>query len=202
MFTGIIRQLGSIASLEQQPEAAIIMVTTKLAPKVREGDSIAVNGACLTVLEATTNQIMFRLMRETLNKTNLGNLQEKDIVNLERPVAAGERFDGHFVLGHVDGVATIINIDAIGDDRIFSFTPSANFMPLLIKKGSVALDGVSLTVVDIHPANSLRSKDIFTVSLMPYTLDHTTFGFRKVGQQVNLEIDMIAKHVERIMENR
>ena len=195
MFTGIIRHLGTVTSFEQQPNAAIVVVTTDVASQVAEGDSVAVNGACLTALEHDASTITFRLMQETLMKTNLGELTEGAQLNLERSVAAGERFDGHFVLGHVDGVATISAREPVGDDRVFTFTPPTELTPFLIDKGSVAIDGVSLTVVEA------RDND-FTASIMPYTLEHTTFGSRGVGDQVNIELDMIAKHVGRIMDNR
>lgn len=194
MFTGIIRHRGTIASFNRQPDAAVISIETALATEVAEGDSLAVNGACLTVLEHNPKTITFRLMKETLDRTNLGQLEKESIVNLERPVAAGERFDGHFVLGHVDGVAKIAAIEEAGDDRIFVFEPPTDITKYLIPKGSIALDGVSLTIVEAH-------KQSFTVSIMPYTLEHTTFGQAKRGDHVNIEVDMVAKHVARLLQN-
>lgn len=191
MFTGIIRHLGTIQTISPtQDSASIFTLSTPLSSSLTEGDSIAVNGACLTVLSHTDTSLELRLMQETLAKTNLGQLTEGDSVNLERPLSVGERLDGHFVQGHVDAVCEITNLTEAGDDRIFTFKPPQDLLPYLIPKGSVALDGVSLTVVDV-------TDDAFTVSIMPYTLEHTTFGSRAVHSMVNIEVDMIGKYVRR-----
>jgi riboflavin synthase len=165
-----------------------------LAQEVTAGDSVAVQGACLTVLTHTGQSLEFRLMDETLQRTNLGKLRIGSGVNLERPVAAGERFDGHFVMGHVDATCTVRAIQKLGGDKIFTFTLPADLSPYLIGKGSVTLDGVSLTVVKIFDGE-------FTVSMMPYTLEHTTFGKTAAGDAVNIEVDMIGKYVVAALRN-
>jgi len=193
MFTGIIRELGRISDRDSRGDGIVLTLSRPAAwSDLREGDSVAVNGACLTVLSLTDTVWQVRLMHETLAKTNLGDLAKGLAVNLERPVAAGERFDGHFVLGHVDGVAAVADITEAGDDRIFRFIPPPTLLPYFIPKGSVALNGVSLTIVEVGP-------DSFTVSIMPYTLDKTTFGATRVGDRVNVEVDMIAKHLARLI---
>ncbi|MEX1112579.1 MAG: riboflavin synthase [Candidatus Andersenbacteria bacterium] len=189
MFTGIIRHMGTIEKVGDEADGAkVFTIATPLSKELHEGDSVAVNGACLTVLTATATIWQMRLMQETLAKTNLGALTVSSAVNLERPLAIGDRLDGHFVQGHVDGVCTISDIQPAGDDRVFTFTPSPSLLPYVIDKGSVALDGVSLTVVAI-------TDGAFTVSIMPYTLEHTTFGTRAIGDSVNIEVDMIGKYV-------
>jgi len=193
MFTGIIRSLGKVTQVAQEDGAVVLTVGGEVAPPLAEGDSVAVNGACLTALSVTQDSFVLRLMQETLDKTNLGDLQVGSVVNLERPLTGGQTLDGHFVLGHVDGVSEVVAITAVGEDRIFTFKPPQDLMKYLIPKGSVALDGVSLTVVDVHD-------DTFTVSIMPYTLQHTTFGQAAVGYQVNMEADMIAKQVVSVLE--
>ena len=201
MFTGIIREVGYVRDLDRSGDGMILTFTRPASfGNLREGDSVAVNGTCLTVLSADSTSWQVRLMHETLAKTNLGELQPQALVNLERPVAAGERFDGHFVLGHVDGVAEIVKITPVGDDRVMHVRlpagqagPPSDLIRYIIPKGSVALDGVSLTVVDVLP-------DSFTVSCMPYTLEKTTFGATKVGDHVNVEVDMIAKHIAQFVK--
>lgn len=195
MFTGIIRHKGTIANVSTKPDGVYLRVTSSLGNEVAEGDSVAVNGACLTVLTRTVSDLTFRLMQETLNKTSLGEGAVGSSLNLERPVAAGERFDGHFVLGHVDGTATVKVIQKVSNDSIFTLQPLQHLMRFIIPKGSIALDGVSLTIVDC-------STNDFTVSIMPYTLEHTTFGGLEVGNLVNIEVDMIAKHVSALLQQQ
>lgn len=185
--------MGEITSNKLEKKASLLTIASPLSGDVREGDSVAVNGACLTVLESSP--IKFRLMAETLKKTNLGELRAGQPVNLERPVAAGEHFDGHFVMGHVDGVCKVVAIKKVGDDKIFMFRAPKKLLVYIIPKGSVALNGVSLTVVEIH-------KNEFTVSMMPYTLQHTTFGKTKIDDEINVEVDMIGKYVERYLDLR
>ncbi|MEX0650257.1 MAG: riboflavin synthase [Candidatus Andersenbacteria bacterium] len=191
MFTGIIRHLGTIENIRDEADGAkVFSIGTELGRDLQEGDSVAVNGACLTVLSADKTSWQLRLMRETLAKTNLGTLAVNSAVNLERPLVVGDRLDGHFVQGHVDGVCKIVSIEPVGNDRIFTFQPTnqLTILPYLVSKGSVALDGVSLTVVEVNSS-------VFTVSIMPYTLEHTTFGQREIGDTVNIEVDMIGKYV-------
>lgn len=186
--------MGEVTANTKEGKASLITISSSSLGEVSAGDSVAVNGACLTVLNVGS-ALMFRLMDETLQRTNLGSLGEGSQVNLERPVAAGERFDGHFVMGHVDGVAEITEIQKVGQDKIFTFRVSDSLLPYLIEKGSVTLDGVSLTIVRVL-------EEGFTVSMMPYTLEHTTFGKSRVGERVNIEVDMIGKYVKRYLDLR
>lgn len=192
MFTGIIRHLGTIAHAEGDSTERYLTIKADLARDLSPGDSVAVNGACLTVLRATETAWEARLMAETLRRTNLGNLRSGDFVNLERPLRAGQPLDGHFVLGHVDGQATVVSITPAGADRIFTFEIESSLTPYLVPKGSVALDGVSLTVVEL-------SGHRFTVSMMPYTLEHTTFGRVGEGYRANIETDVLGKYAARLL---
>lgn len=195
MFTGIIRDLGVVSDLTRAGESVELSLERPATfVNMRVGDSVAVNGACLTVLMIDSDQWQVRLMHETLAKTSLGQLTVGSTVNLELPLVVGARLDGHFVHGHIDGVAEIVDIAAVGDDRVLRFQPPSDLMTYFMAKGSVALDGVSLTIVDTFD-------DSFTVSLMPYTLEHTTFGTARVGQHVNVEADMLGKYVARLINH-
>jgi riboflavin synthase len=185
MFTGIIRTIGQISNIETEKDDAVVLTITTPSSDLHEGDSVSVNGVCLTVLSNSTESWTARLMQETLNKTNLGNLTVDQPVNLELPVQASDALHGHIVQGHVDGTGKITVITPKGDDRIFEIHASPQVLKNIIQKGSIALEGVSLTVVDITEMS-------FTVSLMPYTLSHTTLGEKKIGDVLNIETD---KHV-------
>ncbi len=190
MFSGIIRHLGTMAErTEEKDDAVVLWIKTELSKDLHEGDSVAVNGVCLTVLHTKKSTWQARLMQETIQRSNLGQLAVGDLVNIEQPLSLQGFIDGHLVQGHVDGTSKIRQITQLGDDRIFSFQMPEELASYLIPKGSIALDGVSLTVVE-------AKKDLCTVSIMPYTLDHTTFGKRQVGDIVNVEIDMISKYVK------
>ncbi len=188
MFTGIIRHQGIIKNISTDDSGALVLtITTEISSQLHEGDSVAVNGVCLTVLTQTDSAWTARLMQETLNKTNLKNLQINQKINLELSMQAGEGLHGHVVQGHVDGTATMKTIAPVGDDRVYTLSVSKSILKNIVAKGSVALDGVSLTVVDVFATS-------FTVSLMPYTLTHTTLGEKKVGDALNIETDK-QKHV-------
>lgn len=194
MFTGIIRQLGSIKDTKSDTDGSVLLdIEMPNTAELREGDSVAVNGVCLTVLDATKETWKARLMHETLQKTNLGKLQKGQSINIEQSLKASDSLDGHFVQGHVDGTVSIIAITPKGDDKIFTFSLPKSLQKLIVPKGSVSLNGVSLTIVDVL-------SDSFTVSMMPYTVEHTTFGQSKVDDVVNIETDMLAKHVVAILE--
>lgn len=195
MFTGIIRELGTITDREETPDGLILTIASPLAATLQGGDSVAVNGACLTALAVAPDSWTVRLMQETIARTNLGTLAPNQRVNLERPVQAGQAFDGHFVLGHVDDVSTVTARTDREGDVMYTFRPPARLLPYLIPQGSIALDGVSLTIVAI-------ADDQFTVSMMPYTLAHTTFGDSAAGNLINTEVDMLAKHVARLLQAR
>lgn len=200
MFTGIIREMGTITAIareeaRQDPfNGVLLTITSSSAATLVPGDSMAVNGVCLTVLSHTNDTWQARLMAETLQRTNLGALTIGSLVNLERPLAVGQTLDGHFVQGHVDARCQVTAIASAGDDKIFTFLPPPALLPYIVPKGSVALDGVSLTVVAL-------TDDSFTISFMPYTLEHTTFGTATEGYQANLEVDMLGKYVASLLRH-
>ena len=196
MFTGIVEELGTVAELEQQSDAVRLTVraATVLAD-AEPGDSIAVNGCCLTVSERTEHSFTADVMAETLAKTGLGALGTGDRVNLERAVTAGTRLGGHLVQGHVDAVAHVVRRDPGEHWDVVTVSLPDQLAPYLVDKGSITVDGVSLTVVEV-------GNDAFTVSLIPETLRRTTLGFREPGDAVNLEVDVIGKYVARQLQLR
>jgi riboflavin synthase len=196
MFTGIVEELGTVEALERQSDAVRLTVraTTVLADAAL-GDSIAVNGCCLTVAERTGHTFTADVMAETLAKTGLGALGTDDRVNLERAVTAGTRLGGHLVQGHVDAVAHVVRREPGEHWDVVTVSLPHELAPYLVDKGSITVDGVSLTVVEVGP-------DAFTVSLIPETLRRTTLGFRQPGDAVNLEVDVIGKYVARQLELR
>ncbi len=194
MFTGIIERVGLVAAIEVKPDSARISIeAAELAAEVGLGDSVAVNGACLTVAERDGARIAFDAVRETLDRTNLSDLEPGSPVNLERALRAGGRLDGHMVQGHVDTTGRVDRVERSGDDVVFAVACEPDFAELLVEKGSVAIDGVSLTVVGVE-------KQGFDVVLIPYTLRETTLGKRKSGERLNLEADILGKYVKRYIE--
>lgn len=200
MFTGIVEELGTVHAVVDQSDAIRLTVqATTVLDDVRLGDSISVNGCCLTVAATETSRDSDRvdlwtadLMQETLDRTSLAGVQPGDRVNLERAVTASSRLGGHIVQGHVDGVGTIVSRTPSEHWEVVEVSLPADLEPYLVEKGSITVDGVSLTVVDVHPES-------FTISLIPETLARTTLGFREVGDRVNLETDVIAKHVAKLV---
>ena len=193
MFTGIVEELGSVADVVDRGDAVRLTVeaTTVLAG-TGPGDSIAVNGCCLTVVEHDGRRWSADVMQETLDKTSLRAVAPGDRVNLERAVTVEKRLGGHVVQGHVDGVGTVLDRRPSEHWEVLEVSLPADLGRYLVDKGSVAVDGVSLTVVT-------AGRDRFTVSLIPETLARTTLGLRRPGDPVNLEVDVIAKHVERLL---
>ena len=192
MFSGIIEELGTVKLLNKGGTIAKLRVSApKLAEGTQPGQSILVNGVCLTVVEVKQDSLEFDLMQESLKCTSLGALREADKVNLERALRADGRLDGHFVTGHIDATAIITKKQQIGSDVIIEVRPPEELLGYIALKGSVALDGVSLTV----SALSARS---FCVSLIPYTLAGTTLGLKKEQETINLECDILAKYVKRL----
>ncbi len=193
MFTGIIEEVGSVALIERQgPGGRIVIVSTKCFEDLQLGDSLAVNGACLTVVRTGENKITADLSPETLDRTNLGDLSPGDPVNLERSLAVGDRLGGHWVQGHVDGRAHLVKSAPEGDGYRMTFAPPPELMHEMISKGSVTLDGVSLTIA------RLGSED-FDVAIIPFSWENTNLSHRKVGEELNLETDLIGKYVARIL---
>lgn len=193
MFTGIIEHLGKVKQVKLQASSAIIVVDVgPLSDDVNPGDSIAINGACLTVTQIKDSGVYFDVSTETLSKTTIGRLKTSDNVNIERSLKMGDKLGGHFVTGHVDGVGVINKVENEPGQCTVWFSVSEELTNMMIKKGSVAVDGISLTIVEIRDG-------LFSVALIPYTLEATTLGFKKVGQKVNIETDMLGKWVKRIL---
>ncbi len=194
MFTGIIEHLGKVKQINLQTNSAVIAVDigSSLISGVIPGDSIAINGTCLTVTQIKDKVVYFDVSTETLGKTVIGNLSISDNVNIERSLKIGDKLGGHFVTGHVDCVGTISKIENEPGQCTIWFSVSNDISNMMIKKGSVAIDGISLTIVDLK-------EKLFSVALIPFTLDATKLGFKKVGQKVNIEKDMLGKWVKRIL---
>ena len=202
MFTGIVEELGTVEAVERQSDAVRLTVRADIVLEdTALGDSIAVNGCCLTVVSTgssdgnATDLWTADVMAETLAKTGLGSLTAGDRVNLERAVTVGSRLGGHLVQGHVDGVGYVVGREPGDNWEVVTFSMPHELAPYLVDKGSITVDGVSLTVVEAH-------RDGFTVSLIPETLRRTTLGFRAPGDAVNLEDDVIGKYVARQLELR
>jgi riboflavin synthase len=189
MFTGLVEALGSVDRLDADGAGCgLIIREVGLAPELTIGQSVAVNGACLTVVARDADTFRFQVGPETLGRTNLGELAPGDRVNLERSLRVGDRLDGHLVQGHVDGLGRIASRRRQGDWDLVCFTCAAELAAQMVSKGSVAVDGVSLTLVDVSTAG-------FSVALIPHTLEKTTLGFKHPGDTVNLETDVLAKYV-------
>jgi len=196
MFSGIVEARGTVAELRSEPPGCRLIVREpKIAEAAKVADSISVNGCCLTVIETSGPTFAFQAGPETLARTNIGDLKPGSFVNLERALAVGDRLGGHFVTGHIDGVGTLQSREDHGDWSFFWFELPRRLSRQMASKGSVAVDGVSLTIVDSGP-------DRFSVALIPYTLAVTTLGPLQAGEKVNLETDVLAKYVERLIEAR
>jgi riboflavin synthase len=197
VFTGLIADLGSVREVERGAEGATLEISTLLARELREGDSVAVNGVCLTATSVGEESFRAQAMAETLRRSCLESLQSGSPVNLELALRADGRLGGHIVQGHVDGTGTIEGIREEGFARVLDIEldagPGEGLARYMVEKGSVAVDGVSLTVSELR-------EDGFSVSLIPETLARTSLGGAAIGDRVNLEADMLAKHVERLME--
>jgi len=202
MFTGIVEELGTVVGLEDQGDAVrLTLHGPHVVTDARLGDSIAVNGCCLTVAERDAESFTADVMRETLDKTTLGGLEPGARVNLERAVTPSTRLGGHVVQGHVDGTGRVVGRTPSDHWEIVEVAIPADLARYLVAKGSITVDGVSLTVVDVHDAAGGEPAR-FTVSLIPETLARTTLGRRQPGESVNLEVDVLAKYVERLLAAR
>ncbi|MGB9688158.1 riboflavin synthase [Thermogutta sp.] len=194
MFSGIVEALGTVAAVISEPPGVRLVVREpRIAAETRVADSIAVNGCCLTVIAVDGDTFAFQAGPETLSRTNLGDLKEGSRVNLERSLKIGDRLGGHFVTGHIDDVGYLVQREDFGEWSRFWFKIPRRLARQMAPKGSIAVDGVSLTIVDSEPER-------FSVALIPYTLAVTTLGPMKVGDKVNLETDILAKYVERQLE--
>jgi riboflavin synthase len=197
MFTGLVQELGRVRSVESEPAGSRVEVETSLAPKLSEGDSIAVNGVCLTAVTVADGAFRADVMAETLRRSSLGPLAEGDPVNLELPLRAEDRLGGHFVQGHVDGTGTVEDVTVEGFAHVVRIACGAEILRYIVEKGSIAVDGVSLTVSAL--GGGPEERPWFEVSLIPATLAATTLGRVQPGSGVNLETDVIGKYVERML---
>jgi riboflavin synthase len=195
MFTGLIADLGTVLAVERGGDGATLRIDTFLAGEIAKGDSIAVSGVCLTATRVDAEGFEAQAIRETLERSTLGALSLGDHVNLELALRAHGRLGGHIVQGHVDGVGVVAELREEGFSRVIAIDVPTALLPYVVEKGSIAVDGVSLTV------SALRESG-FDVSLIPETLHRTTLGRAAVGQAVNLEADILAKHVQRLLEAR
>ncbi len=195
MFTGLIADLGTVAELERDDTGATLRISSPLAQTLAEGDSIAVNGVCLTATALDPDAFGAQVMNETLERSSLGQLHSGSRVNLELALRAQDRLGGHVVQGHVDGTGTVAEIREQGFARVLEIEIEPQLARYIVEKGSIALDGVSLTV-------SAVSDERISVSLIPETLARTTLGGVQEGATVNIEVDILAKHLERLLEAR
>jgi len=193
MFTGLVEALGEITEVKPTPGGFRLRVSTSLAPELANGDSLAVNGVCLTVIAADPYAVHVDVSPETVRVTTMGAVRRGSIVNLERPLRADSRLGGHFVQGHVDGVATVEDVRQDGDSYWLTIMFAAPLAPFIVRKGSIAVNGVSLTVAGVDE----RRLD---VQIIPYTWSHTNFHALKAGETVNLECDILGKYVARAVE--
>ncbi len=196
MFTGIIEELGKVISIEKKPKSARINILANLVTEdLHIGDSVAVNGVCLTIIDFSSNHLIAEIMHETLERTSMRNIKSGDSLNLERALRADGRFGGHIVSGHIDGVGKILSKNLDGIAEVFDISYPPEIGKYLAKKGSVAVDGISLTIVDV-------TDDYFRLSLIPHSLKSTTLGFKKAGDIINIEIDILARYIERLFSSK
>jgi len=191
MFTGIIETLGTIQHINKEQTNVNITINSTITNELKIDQSVAHNGVCLTVVAISNNLYTVTAIDETINKTNLGSWEVGDSINLERAMKLGDRLDGHIVQGHVDQIATCIVAEETKGSWLYTFEYDANLNNITIEKGSITVNGVSLTVVD-------SKKNQFSVAIIPYTHEHTNFKSFKVGTQVNLEFDVIGKYVSKL----
>lgn len=191
MFTGIIETIGIVTHLKTESKNLHITIDSSITQELKIDQSIAHNGVCLTVVEINGSQYTVTAIKETLDKTNIGDLKINDFVNLERAMKLGDRLDGHIVQGHIDETATCISIKETNGSWLYTFGYNSNSNNITIEKGSITVNGVSLTVVN-------SKKNEFSVAIIPYTYEHTNFNTFKKGSIINLEFDVIGKYVSRL----
>ena len=192
MFTGIIQEIGLVKSAVRRDNLALEIESFIIAPILKVGDSVAINGACQTVIELSDNGFKVEAVEETISRTNLGRLFSGYRVNLEAPMATGDMFHGHFVQGHVDCVGKILSITPVKGSDIYKIEFPAQYEKYVIEKGSIGIDGVSLTVIKVEGRS-------LSAAIIPHTIENTVIKYRKPGDMVNLEFDLIAKYVEKMM---
>ncbi len=194
MFTGIIQEIGSVIRIKKSSQSCELRIMVKSMNSSNIGDSIAVNGVCLTITKIEGRDFSADVVNETLQRTNLGLLRAGDRINIERPLRVGDQLSGHFVLGHIDNTGTIIST-VLGSRRILEVETKDEIMTYIVEKGSIAIDGVSLTVAGVY-------KRSFKVALIPHTISTTTLDSKKRGDIVNLEVDILAKHVAKLEKGK
>ena len=197
MFTGLIQDLGSIKSIERGSESAIFTINTSLSPSIHEGDSVSVNGVCLTATSVASDSFTADVMVQTLKLTSLKSIREESPVNLELATTMGTRLGGHMVQGHVDGVGMVISTEPTEKWWKFVVEVPKHLLRYIVNQGSIAIDGVSLTVGELDDASQS-----VTLWLIPETLTRTNLSAKKVSDEVNIEVDVIAKYVERLIERK
>jgi riboflavin synthase len=190
MFTGIIKELGRVEAVESSEDGVRLRIDAKLASELEAGDSVAVNGACLTATSVSDERFEADVMHQTLSLTSLGDLEAASAVNLELPLRATDRLGGHVVQGHVDGTATVADLSADGFAKRLRLELPEELLPYVVERGSIAIEGVSLTIADLDDA-------VLEVSLIPETLERTTLGDLEPGDRVNVECDVLARYVRR-----
>jgi riboflavin synthase len=193
MFTGLVGDIGHVVTADTTPDGQRLQIATGLAGEIAEGDSVAVNGVCLTATRVTPEGFTADAMHETLRRTSLGAAVAAGRVNLELPLRASDRLGGHIVQGHVDGLGEVRSVVPEGFARVITIAAPAELLRYVVEKGSIAVDGISLTVARLD-------EDAFAVSLIPETLERTTLGAAEPGTRVNLEVDVLAKYVERLVQ--
>jgi riboflavin synthase len=192
VFTGLVQDLGTVTAVDATADGVRLAVRTALAGELALGDSVAVNGVCLTATDVSDGQFSADVMQETLRRSSLADAGEGRTVNLELPLRASDRLGGHVVQGHVDGVGSVRDVREEGFARVVTIAAPADLLRYVVDKGSIAVDGISLTVAE-------AGDDAFTVSLIPETLERTNLGSATPGQTVNLEVDVLAKYVEKLV---
>lgn len=195
MFTGLVEALGTVLALESHDDQARLTLNLPFTAELALGDSVAINGCCLTVAALSADRVSFDLLAQTLRVTALGELAVGSIVNLERAMMVGDRFGGHFVQGHVDGTGTIKRIEANGQDHIIGVSLPPEIHRLCIDKGSLTLDGISLTIAELTVEGA-----VFWIT--PHTWEHTHLNRAMIGQAMNLEVDLLAKYVDKLLAAR
>lgn len=196
MFTGIVEEVGLIKEIKAKPEAKRFKISAKkILDDLKVGDSVNINGACQTVIEVDKNVFVVEAMQETLDRTNFGQLKVDESVNLERSLKLSDRLGGHLVSGHIDCVGEIVDVIPEKDTHIFKISFPKKYAHLVIEKGSIAVEGISLTVIEV-------GENYFTVGIIPYTWKNTNLQHKKVCEPVNLEFDLIGKYVQKILNSK
>ncbi|MFH0819962.1 MAG: riboflavin synthase [bacterium] len=192
MFTGIVRKLSAVEKISKTKNSLFVFIRTPKGWKIKKGESISVNGVCSTVRAVDRHKFEVEYMPETIKKTSIGNFKKGTVVNLEKSLRVNDLLDGHLVMGHVDTVGTAKEIKKVKQSVVLKISIPINFIKFIAEKGSVAIDGISLTVVE-------TGKNWFTVSLVSYTLENTNLGILEKGDKVNIEIDILAKYISKLI---